>query len=110
MLLNRTDTINTRIERSNERVDALNRRLDAERERLIGALRQFSYVRHIWPSAANFFLVQVDDTQQLLQQSTANKILLRYFGEPLADCVRISVGTPSDNDRLLQMFAAMEAR
>ena len=38
LLLNRTNTINDQIERSNSRVEALNDRLDSERERL---LRQF---------------------------------------------------------------------
>lgn len=78
-----------------------------ERQRLMAALGKFSFVRHIWPSAANFFLVQVDGVDALLQQTKADKILLRYFGGSLSDCVRISVGTQAENKRLLQTFAAV---
>ena len=78
-----------------------------ERQRLMVALAEFSFVRHIWPSTANFFLVQVDGVDALLRQSTADRILLRHFGNGLSDCVRISVGTPAENDRLLQTFTAV---
>ena len=80
----------------------------AERERLTTALRGFKYVRRVFPSAANFFLVQVHHPDALLKQGTCDKVLLRYFGGPLADCIRISVGTRAENDRLLQTFAAVE--
>ena len=80
----------------------------AERERLIAAIRDYSFVRRVFPSAANFFLVEVDDVERLLEQSSRDKVLLRYFGGDLADCVRISVGTGAENDRLLQIFAAVE--
>jgi len=77
----------------------------SERERLTRALDEFSFVRRIWPSAANFFLVQVDDAAALMAQSSDDKVLLRYFGGNLSDCVRITVGTQTENDRLLQTFA-----
>jgi len=80
----------------------------AERERLIKALRNFSFVKYVWPSSANFLLVQVDDAGLLMQQSSDDKVLLRYFGGSLSDCVRITVGTPVDNDRLLETLAKME--
>ncbi|MDH3546028.1 MAG: histidinol-phosphate transaminase [Gammaproteobacteria bacterium] len=80
----------------------------AERERLIAALHQFACVRRVWPSAANFFLVQVDGVETLLEKSNADKVLLRHFGGSLSDCVRISVGTRDENDRLLQTFTAVQ--
>jgi histidinol-phosphate/aromatic aminotransferase/cobyric acid decarboxylase-like protein len=33
---------------------------------------------------------------------------LRYFGGDLADCVRITVGKPAENDRLLESMSSME--
>ena len=59
-------------------------------------------------SAANFFLIQVEDAKALMQQSKNDKVLLRHFGGALADCVRITVGTRHENDRLLQTFARLE--
>jgi len=77
----------------------------SERQRLMLALREFPFVQRIWPSAANFFLIQVDDAAALMAQSSDDKVLLRYFGGNLSDCVRITVGTQTENDSLLQTFA-----
>jgi histidinol-phosphate aminotransferase len=88
-------------------VDSGVRKIVDERERIMGALEQFEFVLKIWPSAANFFLIQLQNVERLLKQSRDDKVLLRYFGgEELADCVRITVGSPEENDRLLQTFFA----
>jgi histidinol-phosphate aminotransferase len=84
-------------------------RVIEERERLIEAVTGFSFVRRVWPSAANFFLLEVDAAETLLQQSRNDKVLLRYFGGSLANCVRITVGTRAENERLLQTLAKMES-
>ena len=82
-------------------------RITAERERLMQRIGAYPFVSRVWPSAANFFLVQVDDAAALMRQSADDKVLLRYFGGNLADCVRITVGTRAENDRLLQSFDAL---
>jgi histidinol-phosphate aminotransferase len=79
----------------------------SERERLGTALRSLPFVRRTWPSAANFILVEVADARALMQHSADDKVLLRYFGGDLADCVRITVGTAAENDRLLESMASM---
>jgi histidinol-phosphate aminotransferase len=81
------------------------KQLVSERERLRLALGKFSFVQRIWPSATNFFLIQVEDADALMSQSHDDKVLLRYFGGDLSDCVRITVGTQTENDRLLKTFA-----
>lgn len=80
----------------------------SERERIVTAIRKFSFVRKVWPSSANFLLVQLDDVGRLLRQSEHDKMLLRYFGGALDDCIRITVGSPAENDRLLQTFDAVQ--
>jgi histidinol-phosphate aminotransferase len=65
-------------------------------------------VRRVWPSAANFILVEVADARELMQHCADDKVLLRYFGGDLADYVRITVGTPAENDRLLESMSSME--
>ena len=79
-----------------------------ERERLRAALMQLPWVRRVFPSAANFLLVQVADAKGLMEYTTAQKVLLRYFGGELADCVRISVGSEAENGYLLETLARME--
>jgi len=80
----------------------------AERERLIAATAKYDFVQRIWPSAGNFFLVQVADAQRVMQHCAKRRILLRYFGGDLADCVRISVGSVAENDALLRTLAELE--
>jgi len=79
-----------------------------ERERLLREVKALSFVRRTWPSAANFFLIEVQDAAALLRYAEANGILLRHFGGGLADCVRITVGTPAENDRLLALLRTVE--
>ena len=80
----------------------------AERERLIAAIAKYDFVQRIWPSAGNFFLVQVDDAQRVMQHCAERRILLRYFGGDLADCIRISVGSAAENDELLRTLATLQ--
>ncbi len=80
----------------------------AERERLVGALNELGFVDRIWPSSANFFLLQVTDPERVLDACEQQQILLRYFGGELADCIRISVGTRAENDRLIETLRALD--
>ncbi len=78
-------------------------RVRASRERLSAALAGIGC--RVWPSDANFLLVRPPggDARTVYQQLKAEGILIRYFDEPLlADCVRITVGTGEQNERLLQ--------
>jgi histidinol-phosphate aminotransferase len=80
----------------------------AERERLMAAISSFRFVETVWPSAANFFLVRVDNGDAVIQQSGDNGILLRDFGGSLANCIRVTVGSKAENDRLLTVFAEID--
>ena len=92
-----------------DEADEWTRGVVAERERLMAAIRELPFVRRIWPSSANFFLIEVQDAAALLEQSASDGILLRYFGGDLADCVRITVGSAAENDLLLQTLRKMRA-
>lgn len=81
-----------------------------ERERVCAAINALPFVQRIWPSAANFFLMQVDDAVALEAQCNDDKVLLRYFSGDLSDCVRVTVGAPAENDRLLRSLAKMASR
>jgi histidinol-phosphate aminotransferase len=81
------------------------RQIIAERERVAESLRGFRFVRRIWPSAANFLLVETDDAMAVMGATADANVLLRFFGGELSDCIRISIGSPVENDRLLQVLA-----
>jgi histidinol-phosphate aminotransferase len=80
------------------------RRIVVERERLLRELRGIAGLEP-FPSDANFILMRVrdGDAAELKTALERRGILLRYYSKPrLRDCVRISVGTPEQNDRALQ--------
>lgn len=84
---------------SEERVQILLR----ERDRLAEALRALPEVEKLWPSDANFIFLKVRDGQEFLSRARNAGILVRVFtnDSSLSDCVRITIGRPEDNDRLL---------
>lgn len=80
--------------------------LVAERERLSLALVGLHFVRKVWPSQANFLLVEVEDVHQLMAYCLQNQIIIRDRSHlpGLANCVRVSVGSVAENDRLLEIL------
>jgi histidinol-phosphate/aromatic aminotransferase/cobyric acid decarboxylase-like protein len=83
-------------------------RLVAERDRIAPALGALPLVARVWPSAANFLLVETRDAARFLAAGTRAGLLLRDFsaGRYTPGCVRVSVGTPEQNDRLLRSLAS----
>lgn len=75
----------------------------AERERVRNQLATNPDVQKVWPSEANFLLVQFRDLGEVQSRLQSRRILIRDFnGSPgLENCARITVGSPDDNSRLL---------
>ncbi len=76
----------------------------AQRGRLTSALPSFPFVKKVWPSDANFLLVQTDDADALYAHLLKDGVIVRNRSRvPLCSgCLRITVGTPAENDRLLK--------
>ncbi len=83
-------------------------RIIKERERLMREITDFDFVRKIWPSDANFFLIEVDDAAKVLRRCQEHRVLLRHFGGDLATCIRITVGSADDNDQLLSALETLK--
>lgn len=77
-----------------------------ERERMSAAIGEFKFVEKVWPSDANFFLIRANDADRVTKYCSDQGILLRQFGGTLSDCVRITVGSPAENDQLLATLVA----
>ncbi|MGH8250542.1 MAG: histidinol-phosphate transaminase [Steroidobacteraceae bacterium] len=93
-----------RLARMQDRV----RQLRAERERLCEALGRLPCVRKVWPSEANFLLVHFEDAARAFAAALASGLLLRDFSTRprLEGCLRITVGAPAENDRLIACLGA----
>ena len=76
----------------------------AERQRLMAELPGVPGIDRVWPSAANFILIESTDAPALVARARSARILLRDFSwDPLLPgCVRITVGSPDENDQLLE--------
>jgi histidinol-phosphate/aromatic aminotransferase/cobyric acid decarboxylase-like protein len=75
----------------------------AERTRLVAALGQCPRITRVWPSEANFLLVDCLEPDDVLARARAAGLLIRDVRQPaLPVAVRISVGTPKENQRLLE--------
>ncbi|HSK97637.1 MAG TPA: histidinol-phosphate transaminase [Euzebyales bacterium] len=81
-------------------------RIVAERRRMAQVLDESPAVRRVFPSDANFLLVQVDDPRGLIAAMEDAGIKLRDRSTmPGAEgSVRIAVGTPEENDEMLAVL------
>jgi histidinol-phosphate aminotransferase len=77
----------------------------AERERVRAALANCKPVQKIWPSVANFLLVDFSEPDAVLAAARAAKLLIRDMRSVTPSSLRISVGTPEQNDRLIRSLA-----
>ncbi|MCS7013530.1 MAG: histidinol-phosphate transaminase [Chloroherpetonaceae bacterium] len=83
-------------------VQASVKQILSERARLLCALREIPRLRAL-ESDTNFIIIQVEQPKQLFEALRAKGILVRDVSKyPLMEkCLRISVGTPEENDHLL---------
>ncbi|HET8698306.1 MAG TPA: histidinol-phosphate transaminase, partial [Gammaproteobacteria bacterium] len=92
---------------SAERVATIKR----ERARLSAALSDVPQVLEVYPSDANFVMARTRDGAAFRETARRANILVRTFDDPLlADCVRITIGRPADNDLLLRALAGATER
>ena len=82
----------------------------AQRSFLAQELKQFDFIKIIYPSDSNFILVKVIDADKLYQYLLLQGIIVRNrSNEPLCDnCIRITVGTQSENKKLLNALKKYE--
>ncbi len=78
--------------------------LIAERKCLFAQLEKISFVEKVYPSDANFLLVQVDDANKRYAQLIENDIVVRNRSKQVGceNCLRFSVGTADENKILIQ--------
>jgi histidinol-phosphate aminotransferase len=78
----------------------------AQRQRLLTSLPRLARITRVWPSAANFVLVELDDAGDALARAREARLLVRDArGYPgLGRALRVTVGTPEQNGRLLEAW------
>lgn len=82
------------------RVELLRR----ERERMAAALSEAACIERVYPSQANFLLVRTSDPDRLYETLLRVGVIVRNRSRVAGceGCLRISIGTPDENDLLLK--------
>jgi histidinol-phosphate aminotransferase len=76
-----------------------------ERDRVVAALAGKKSLRKLWPSVTNFLLADFADAEVALAAARDAKLLVRDMRTVSPHSVRISIGTPEQNDRLIRSLA-----
>ncbi len=73
-----------------------------ERDRIYKALSSLEQIK-AYPSDANFIFFRVDDADSIFSKLVDKDILIRNFNRPgrLSGCMRVTIGTPEENDAFL---------
>jgi histidinol-phosphate aminotransferase len=82
--------------------------LRQQRERLLGELRAIAGVT-VFPSQANMILVRVHDAKRAFEGMKQRKVLVKHIAglHPLlANCLRLTVGTPEENTHMIDALKA----
>ena len=79
------------------------------KKNLIEQLSEIEYIEKIFPSDANFLLIKVDDASKRYHQLIDFGIVIRNRTTQLLceDCLRITIGTKSENEKLINVLRTL---
>jgi histidinol-phosphate aminotransferase len=92
-------------------VNDMIREIVKEREALKQSLLRLPVVQKVYPSDANFLLVKVDDARGIYNYLLQKQVVVRDRSkvELCENCLRITVGTPSENNILINALSERAA-
>ena len=74
----------------------------SERTKLIEELGKLSIVKKIYPTDANFVLLEVDSANKAYEFLIDKKVIIRNRNSQIDNCIRITVGSKEENEKLIQ--------
>jgi histidinol-phosphate aminotransferase len=75
--------------------------INSEKSKLVLELLKIKFVLNVFPSDANFLLVEIKGADKVHKELIAQHIITRNRTKVVNNCIRISIGTPSENIQLL---------
>jgi histidinol-phosphate aminotransferase len=72
-----------------------------EKEKLSARLKKLKITEKVYSSDANFLLVKVRNADRIYEILAAKSIIVRNRSSIVENCLRITVGTPSENNKLI---------
>lgn len=82
-------------------------KIKKERERLSANLKKMKITEKVYPSDANFLLVKVKNADLVYNNLVINSIIVRNRSSVIDNCLRITVGTPSENNKLVNALKSI---
>jgi histidinol-phosphate aminotransferase len=76
-------------------------KIKKERERLSANLKKMKIIEKVYPSHANFLLVKVKKANYIYDILVDKSIIVRNRSSVVDSCLRITVGTQSENNKLV---------
>jgi histidinol-phosphate aminotransferase len=73
-----------------------------QRDNLLKEFNKISVIKKVFPTDANFILIKVSDADKLYNYLVSNKLIVRNRNSVISDCIRITVGTPKENEALIE--------
>ena len=86
------------------------KKLLGERTRMEKALAEYDQVVHIYSSDANFLLIEMNNAKGFCDFAAENNVIIRDFSSKAGteNCLRLSIGTPEQNDLVLSLLEAFQ--
>jgi len=82
-------------------------RIKKERVRLAHLLSEINLVEKVYPSDANFLLVKVKNANYIYNTLIKKNIIIRNRSSLIENCLRITVGKKSENDKLIEALRGL---
>ena len=84
------------------------KKLLSERQRIIDALKKNDNVKTIYDTDANFVLFEMENAKAFVDYAAENNVIIRDFSSKpqTKDCLRLSIGTPEENDIVLGLLGS----
>ncbi|CAI5736494.1 unnamed protein product [Peronospora destructor] len=82
-----------------------------EKHRVIKELQKLSFVRRIYASDSNFVLFEIPHALIVYREMASRGVVIRYRGNQhlLSDCVRATIGSREENDRMLELLVEVSS-
>lgn len=87
-----------------DKVESWIREVLSERDKIRRKLTAFDFIETIYPTQANFVLVKTSDADKIYKHLVERQIIVRNRSnvDLCGGCLRITVGTPDENERLMR--------
>lgn len=81
-------------------------KLNSEREKLISELKQIKEIEKILPTDANFITFKIKNADEVFAKLANEGVIIRNRSNQLnlENCLRVTVGTPSENEKFITML------